>query len=127
MKVEALKHCIDYRWSTLRCNRTLSNILVLLQTLVMNLQPCYAIQHCILDKKIVKTQSLLNLFDLYLQITRVMVLLDQINIVPVVALHNRSVQVNIPQVPKFINQRLHFPKSNITFVSIFFVNLEDYF
>ena len=57
----------------------------------MNLQPCYAIQHCILDKKLVKTQSLLNLFDQYLQITRVMVLLDEINIVPVAALHNRSV------------------------------------
>ena len=40
-----------------------------------------------------------------------MVLLDQINIAPVVALHNRSVQVNVPKVPKFINQRLHFPKS----------------
>ena len=58
-----------------------------------------------------KTQSLLNLFDLYLQITRVMVLLEQINIMPLVALHNRSVQVNVPKVPKFINQRLHFPKS----------------
>ena len=30
---------------------------------------------------------------------------------PVVALHIRSVQVNVPKVPKFINQRLHFPKS----------------
>ena len=58
-----------------------------------------------------KNQSLLNLFDLYLQITRVMVLLNQINIVPLVALHNRSVQVNVPKVPIFINQRLHFPKS----------------
>ena len=43
-----------------------------------------------------KTQSLFNLFDLYLQITRVMVLLEQINIMPLVALHNRSVQVNVP-------------------------------
>ena len=75
----------------------------------MNLQPCYAIQRCILDKKLVKTQSLLNLFDLYLQIARVMVLLDQINIVPVVALHNRSLHVNVPKVPKFINQ-IAFPK-----------------
>ena len=58
-----------------------------------------------------KTQSLLNLFDLYLQITRVMVLLDEINIVPVAALHTRNVQENVPKVPKFINQRLHFPKS----------------
>ena len=30
MKVEALKHGIDYRWSTLTCNRALSNILGLL-------------------------------------------------------------------------------------------------
>ena len=74
-----------------------------------------------------KTQSLLNLFDLYLQITRVMVLLEQINVMPLVALHNRSVQVNIPKVPKFINQRLHFQSQNITFISIFFVNLGDYF
>ena len=74
-----------------------------------------------------KTQSLLNLFDLYLQITRVMVLLGQINIMPLVALHNRSVQVNVPKVPKFINQRLHSQSQNITFISIFFVNLGDYF
>ena len=85
----------------------------------MNLQHCYAIQHCILDKKLVKTQSLLNLFDLYLQVTRVMVLLDQINFVPVVALHNRSVQVNIKDC---ISQ-----SQNITFISIFFVSLGDYF
>ena len=74
-----------------------------------------------------KTQSLLNLFDLYLQITRVTVLLEQINIMPLVALHNRSVQVNVPKVPKFINQRLHSQSENITFISIFFVNLGDYF
>ena len=74
-----------------------------------------------------KTQSLLNLFDLYLQITRVMVLLEQRNIMPLVALHNRSVQVNVPKVPKFINQRLHSQSQNITFISIFFVNLGDYF
>ena len=58
-----------------------------------------------------KTQSLLNLFDLYLQITRVMVLLEQITIMPLVALHSRSVHVNVPKVQSFINQRLHFPKS----------------
>ena len=74
-----------------------------------------------------KTQSLLNLFDLYLQITRVIVLLEQINAMPFVALHNRSVQVNVPKVPKFINQRLHSQSQNITFISIFFVNLGDYF
>ena len=74
-----------------------------------------------------KTQSLLNLFDLYLQITRVMVLLEQINIMPLVALHYKSVQVNVPKVPKFINQRLHSQSQNITFISIFFVNLGDYF
>ena len=72
-----------------------------------------------------KSQSLLNLFDLYLQITRVMVLLEQINIMPLVALHNRSVLVNVPKVPKFINQRLHSQSQNITFISIFFVNLGD--
>ena len=40
-----------------------------------------------------------------------MVLLEQINIMPLVALHSRSVQVNVPKVPKFISQRLHFLKS----------------
>ena len=74
-----------------------------------------------------KTQSLLNLFDLYLQITRVMVLLEQINIMPLVALHNRSVQVNVPKVQNSSIKDCISQSQNITFISIFFVNLGDYF
>ena len=33
------------------------------------------------------------------------------HIVPVIVIHNRSVQVNVQKIPKFINQRLHFRKS----------------
>ena len=69
-KVEALKHCIDKRWSTFTCNRDLSNVLELpvlsvspdsgdgLATLISSstLYP---------REKACENSTTLNLFDLY--------------------------------------------------------------
>ena len=62
-----------------------------------------------------KTQSLLNLFDLYLQITSAMVPLDQINIVPLVALHNRSVRVNVQKFQNSLIKDCFSQSQNSTF------------
>ena len=132
MKVEAPKQCIDYLWSTLTCNRALSNGLGLP---VLSISPDSGDEFAVLLSnptlypryEACDNSVTLNLFHLYLQITRVMVILDQISIVPVVVLHNRSVQVNVPKVPKFINKRLHFPKSKHYTQFYLLCQLGDYF
>ena len=82
VKAEALKHCIDKRWSTLTCNRPLSNVLGLP---VLSVSPDSGAGFATMlssstlypREKACENSATLNLFDLYLQITRVLVLLDQ--------------------------------------------------
>ena len=76
-KVEALKHCIDYRWSTLIGNRALSNVFGVAVLLV---SPDSGGRFATLSsnstlyprEKLVKIQPVL-----YLQIIRVLALLGQ--------------------------------------------------
>ena len=82
MKVEALKHCIDYGWSTFPCIRALSNVLGLP---VLSVSPDSGDEYAALlnnstlypREKACENSTTLNLFDLHLQITRAIVLLHQ--------------------------------------------------
>ena len=74
-KVEAPKHCIDKKWSTFACNRALSNVLGLP---VLSVSPesgdgfAALLSNSTLypREKACENSTTLNLFDLYLQITR---------------------------------------------------------